>query len=113
MRCSMVNRHIRAAAMLLLGLLNFSAVQAGSVPDSPNAVLEATGPGLSRLDIRFSIQGKELPGAELKGEKDLVVGGVTLPSEGRSDYEITAFDREGRVTHYGKGSVPAPGEEGR
>jgi len=109
----MVNKHIRAAALLLFGLLNFSALQAGSVPDSPNAVLEATGPGLSRLEVRFSIQGKELPGAELKSEKDLVVGGVTLPSEGPADYEITAFDREGKATHYGKGSIPAPGEEDR
>lgn len=107
-------KHIQAAAILLAGLLfNTSALQAGPLPGSPNTVLEATGPGLSRLDVRFSIQGKELPGAELKGEKGLVVGGVTLPSEGPANYEITGFDLEGKATFYGKGWIPAPGEDDR
>ena len=110
----MNNKHIQTAAVLLLGLLsNTSVLRAGPLPTSPNTVIEATGPGLSRLDVRFSIEGKELPSAEIKGENGLMVGGVTLPTEGPADYEITAFDFEGKATHYGKGSILAPGEEGR
>jgi hypothetical protein len=109
----MISRYIQAAALALLGLLPFSSLQAGPSPDGPNAVLEASGPGLAYLEVRFSIDGKELPGAELKGERDSIVGGVTLPREGLADYEITAFDREGKATHYGKGTVAALGEEGR
>ena len=107
-------KHIQTAAVLLLGLLcNTSVLRAGPLPTSPNTVLEATGPGLSRLDVRFSIEGKELPSAEINGEKGLMVGGVTLPTEGPADYEITVFDMEGKATHYGTGSIPAPGEDDR
>jgi hypothetical protein len=103
-------KHIQTAAVLLLGLLfNTSALYAGPPPTSPNTVLEATGPGLSRLEVRFSIEGKELRGAEIKGEKGLLVGGVTLPTEGPADYEITAFDLEGKATHFGTGSIPRAG----
>jgi hypothetical protein len=110
----MIIKHIQAAAILLASLLfNTSALHAGGLPDGPNRVLEVTGKGLARLDVRFSIQGKEFSSAELKGEKGLVVGGVTLPTEGAADYEITAYDDEGRVSNYGKGSIPALGEGDR
>jgi len=110
----MNNKHIQATAILLLGLLfNNTVMLAGPPPTSPNTVLEATGSGLSRLEVRLSVQGKEFPGAELKSEKGVLVGGVTLPSEGPADYEITAYDGDGKASHYGKGSIPAPGEEDR
>lgn len=44
-------KQIQTAAVLLLGLLfNTSVLRARPLPNSPNTMLEATGPGLSRSE---------------------------------------------------------------
>jgi len=102
----MYNKHIQAAALLLLGLLNIQTLQAGP-PSGPNIVLEATADGLARLDVRLNSKGlKEPVKLQLKGEGNVVVGGVTLSSEYPTDYEITGFNDEGKATFSGKGTLP-------
>ena len=101
-------RLIRAAALTLAGLLfNISPLHAGPPSSSPNTVLEATGDGLARLDVRLVPKGTKDPlNFSFKGDGGLIVGSLTLSSEVGADYEITAFNTDGKATHYGKGSIP-------
>jgi len=92
---------------LVLILFIFSPL-AFSASSEPNAVLEASGEGLAYLDVQLRPKdGKELFGYQIKATKGLIVGSITLPADGGSDYEITAFDEEGRARYAGKGSIPA------
>lgn len=92
---------------LVLILFIFSP-QAFSAPSEPNAVLEASGEGLAYLDVQLRPKGGEkLLGFQIKGTKGLLVGSIALPTDVGSDYEITAFDEEGRARYAGKGSIPA------
>jgi alpha-tubulin suppressor-like RCC1 family protein len=104
----MHDKHIQATTPLLLALilLVFSP-QGFSAPSEPNAVIEAAGEGLARLDVRLRPKGgKESFRFEFKGAEGLIAGGITLPGDSGSDYEITAFNREGIATYSGKGSIP-------
>jgi alpha-tubulin suppressor-like RCC1 family protein len=100
-------RRIHAAALTLAGLLfNISTLQAGP-SSSPNTVLEATGDGLVRLDVRLVPKGtKDSLNLSFKGDGGVIVGSLTLSDEVGADYEITAFNADGKATHYGKGSIP-------
>jgi hypothetical protein len=103
---------VQAAVLVLLGLLNVPALYAGPPPASP-MVLEASAKGLSRLDVRFTVNDKELSRFEIKGSEGQVAGAITLPGDEGASYEITAYDMEGKATHFGKGPIPAQGENDR
>ena len=86
-------------------------IPASAPPANPNLVLEATGPGLARLEVQLSAKGSAAVSTsplkfEFKGIDGLVVGGIELPSDVATDYEITAFDAAGKATHKGRGSLP-------
>lgn len=105
----MFRSHIRAAALPLLASILFTlAPQAFAAPE-PNTVLEATGEGLSYLDVRLTSKGSEPIQLRLTGEDGRVVGDLGLPGEVSTDYEITAFNTEGKAIHSGKGSIPPLG----
>jgi alpha-tubulin suppressor-like RCC1 family protein len=96
---------IQACAVLLLGLLfNIPALYAGP-SSTPNAVLEVGGPGLARLDVRLNSKDLEPVRLTLKGDGGSLVGSVQLSTEYPTDYEITAFNQDGKVTHAGKGTI--------
>jgi alpha-tubulin suppressor-like RCC1 family protein len=107
----MYSHRLQAIAILLLGLLNIPAY-AGPA-SGPTLVLEAKAEGLSRLEVRFTVKDKELSRFEFKGGDGLVVGAVTLPGDVGASYEITGYDMEGRVSHSGKGPIPAQGDNDR
>lgn len=96
---------IRAVAPLLAPILFMLAPQAFAAPE-PNTVLEATGEGLSYLDVRLTSKGYEPQQLRFSAEDGRLVGDLALPREGNTDFEITAFNTEGKATHSGKGSIP-------
>ncbi|HEU5135882.1 MAG TPA: hypothetical protein VFU13_12105 [Steroidobacteraceae bacterium] len=102
----MNNNRYQAAALPLLALILmvFSPLAFSSEPD---AVIEATGEGLTYLEVGFrSREGKELAQYHFKGSDGLIVGSVALPGEAGAQYEITAFDADGIATYSGKGLLP-------
>src|SRR5690349_1477956 len=103
----MLTFRLKAAALLLFGFLN--SVYAGAPP----MAIEASAKGISRLDVRFTYKDKELSRFEFKGSEGVATGAITLPTEVNADYEITAYDQEGRVSHSGKGTLPASHDDDR
>ncbi len=100
-------KHIQAAANSLLALILAGfAPPSLAAPSGPEVVLEATGTGLAYLEVELRPRKGETFSYKLEGSKGLIVGGITLPAEA-SDYEITAFDTEGKVTFFGRGSIPS------
>ncbi|HEV7608514.1 MAG TPA: hypothetical protein VGO61_14310 [Steroidobacteraceae bacterium] len=101
-------RRFQVAALTLAGLLfNISSLQAGPSASGPNTVLEVTGDGLARLDVSLTAKGlKEPLRLSFKGDGGLIVGSFALSTEVSTNYEITAFNTDGKATHYGKGSLP-------
>ena len=90
--------------LLTFVLIAFS-LQAFSA--EPNAFIEASGEDLAYLSVQLRPKGdKELLEFKFRADDGSVSEGITLPREGGADYEITAFDTEGRVTYSGKGSIP-------
>ena len=101
----MHNKHVQATAFPLLALILMIFSQLAIAAPEPNAVLEASGEGLTYLEVEFrSRDGKELARYQFKANEGLVVDGVALPGGG-ADYEITAFDGDGIATYSGKGSL--------
>jgi hypothetical protein len=72
----------------------------------PNMVIEVTGSNLSRVDIQLLQKGMKEPiRYEFKTENGEIAGAIALAKEGDSQYEITAYDLEGKLTHIGTGSL--------
>jgi alpha-tubulin suppressor-like RCC1 family protein len=103
----MHNKHIHAMALPLLALLlTIFAPQVHSAPSEPNAILEASHEGLAYMELEFRPKSDKDPlRFQFKGSNGEVVAGITLPAEA-ADYEIIAFGTDGKVTHFGKGSIP-------
>lgn len=102
----MFNLRIQAAALPLVALiLSIFALPAVAAPE-PNTVLEVEGVGLSHLDVQLTPKGSEPVRLQLKADEGHLVAGIGLPQEVGTEYEIAAYDTEGRVTHAGKGSIP-------
>jgi alpha-tubulin suppressor-like RCC1 family protein len=118
----MGSRRIQAAALpLLVVLLAGSTLLLGCrqktspapeqspppAPPAPNMIIEATRPGLARLEVVLNAKGSKEPFKyEFKGSSGSVVGGIALPDDAPAEYTITAFDAADKVTHTGKGSIP-------
>jgi hypothetical protein len=97
-----------AAALLpvLLIALTFAAPARAQIPTEPNMVVEAEGAGLGRVEITLSTQGSRKPALfVLNAENGAVAGGIALPKEGGAEYEINAYDTEGKLTHFGRGTI--------
>lgn len=103
--------HARVAILLLSACVLQAGCGTGAVPPStaaPNMVIEARGTGLARLTVELSAKGKAQPVMfEYKATDGMAAGGIAIPNDVPSDYVVTGFDEAGRVTHMGKGSIPA------
>jgi alpha-tubulin suppressor-like RCC1 family protein len=100
---------IQAAALPLLALiLIICSPQAFSATAEPNAVIEVAGEGLVYLEVELRPEGgKEQLRFQYKGTNGLIVGGIALPADGGADYEITAYDEQGKSRYAGKGWIPS------
>ncbi|MBC8025058.1 MAG: hypothetical protein H7Y89_03630 [Steroidobacteraceae bacterium] len=104
-----MGRQFKASGLVLLGVVlllvagQFAQAQS---PPTPNMVVEVVNADVSRLEVRLSGgEFKESLQYEFKGVNGTITGGIALPKEGRLDWEIVAYDREGKLTHEGKGSI--------
>lgn len=97
---------IRSFKVLLLTCLGV-VLQAHAGPDyTPNRVVEASAPGLARLEVLLSSkEWKESRRFVFEG-KGSIAGGISLPEKYAAEYSMTAFDVEGNVINMGKGPIP-------
>jgi alpha-tubulin suppressor-like RCC1 family protein len=98
-------RQLREAVLLLLAVVLTLSMVSIARAQTPNMVIEAAG-DIDRLEVQLRADGmKEPMRYEFRGEGGTVFGGIELPKEGHADYEIAAYDREGNITHTGKGQI--------
>lgn len=98
---------IRVAAFLLLAVLFTLFMVEAARAQTPNMVLETAGDNLSRIEL--TIRGKDPVRYTFKAEKGAIAGGIALPKSGSADYEITAYDLKGNLTHIGTGTLGSAG----